>query len=75
VTTSKQRFLKTLGLNERQKKAVDYAKERGEINNTAYRKINNIGKVTAARELNELVTKGVLKAIGRGRAIRYVLNE
>lgn len=70
-----EEFLKTLELNERQRKAVDYTKEKGEINNTTYRKINNIGKVTAARELNELVTKSVLKAIGKGRATRYVLNE
>ena len=68
-------YLKKSGLNERQKKAVEYTKENQEINNRTYREINNIGKVIAAKELNELVTKKILKIIGKGRTTKYVLND
>lgn len=79
VTFGKSRltedFLEGLELNERQKKAVEYVEENKEINNEKYREINNIGKVVAAKELNELVDKAVFKTVGRARATKYVLND
>lgn len=65
VTFGKSRLtedsLEELELNERQKKAVEYVEENKKINNEKYREINNIGKVVAAKELNELVDKPYLK--------------
>jgi hypothetical protein len=29
----------------------------------------------AVPELNDLVTKGVLKVVGKGRGIKYILND
>ncbi len=79
VTFGKSRltedFLEESELNERQKKAVGYVKENKEISNEIYRDINNIGKVVAAKELNELVDKAVFKPVGRARATKYVLND
>jgi len=70
-----EEFLERLNLNDRQHKAIVYLKEKGEITNKIYREINNIGKVTAAAELNDLMAKGVLRAVGKGRSTKYILND
>lgn len=70
-----EEYLNTLILNTRQKKAIEYLKKNKEISNKVYREINNIGKVIAAEELNDLVRKRILKTIGKGRATKYVLDD
>ena len=67
--------LKTLNLNERQNKAIEHLREHKAITNREYRMINNIGKVIAVKELNQMVGKNILKIIGKGRASRYELND
>lgn len=62
-------------LNERQKKAVDYVKENGRITNREYVKINDISRETAKRDLSDLVDKGLLKTVGRGRSLHYVIGS
>lgn len=52
--------LQSLGLNDRQVKAVLYAKEKGQITNSEYQKLNEISKRTATTELTELVGKYAL---------------
>ncbi|MDR0604474.1 MAG: putative DNA binding domain-containing protein, partial [Bacteroidales bacterium] len=60
-----EQYLKELGLNERQVKAVLYVKENGEITNKEYQKINIISNRTATYELKELVEKfDILKISG-----------
>jgi ATP-dependent DNA helicase RecG len=49
-------FLQSLGLNERQIKAVLYTKEKKSITNYEYQEINKVSKSTASRELLELST-------------------
>lgn len=56
--------LTNLGLNERQIKAVLYAKEKGKITNSEYQTINSVSKRTATNDLTELVSKSLLKKIG-----------
>lgn len=79
VTFGKSRltedFLEESELNERQKKAVEYVKENKEISNEIYRNINDIGKVIAVKELNELVNKTIFRTVGKARATKYVLND
>jgi ATP-dependent DNA helicase RecG len=59
--------LKSLGMNERQIKAVLFVKENGKITNKEYQELNNMIDRTARRdlaklvELNILIKKGVLK--------------
>ncbi|NIA12377.1 MAG: AAA family ATPase [Nitrospiraceae bacterium] len=66
--------LRSLGLSERQVKAVLYVKERGSISNTEYQKFNAVSKPTATRDLEMLVSKGVLEKVGqRGRGVHYRL--
>lgn len=50
--------LKAMGLNERQIRAVMYAKEKGGITNKGYQHINNgISRQTATIELKDIVNK------------------
>jgi len=62
-------------LSERQKKAFDYVKENGKITNNEYRKLANVGKVYAVKELNDMVNKKILLRKGYGRSVHYVLNS
>jgi len=68
-------YLRKLGLNERQIKAVLYVKERGRIGNKEYQELFGVSKPTASRELDDLVRKGILERIGAtGRGTYYVLK-
>ncbi len=67
--------LQSLGLNERQIKAVLYVKERGRITNREYQELTGISKRTATRDLDELLEKGVFERLGAtGRGTQYVLK-
>lgn len=48
-------YLNSLGLSERQMKAMQYVKEHGQITNSIYQEINGITDRTARRDINELV--------------------
>ena len=68
-------YLQTLGLNDRQVKAVLFAKEKGKITNSDYQTLNDISKRTATTELTELADKfKVLTKIGTsGAGIFYTI--
>ncbi len=69
-----QPFLKKLGLNERQIKAVFYVKENGKITNVEYQSINNTRKTLATEELRQLVEKDIFeKPKKKGRGAHYTL--
>jgi len=61
------------GLNERQRKAVEYIREKGRITNKEYRELTGLGRVYALQELNDMVAKGVLIKKGKGRSVYYTL--
>lgn len=50
-------YLQTHGLNDRQVKAVLFAKDKGKITNSDYQTLNDISKRTATTELTELADK------------------
>lgn len=54
--------LAKLGFNERQVKAVLFVKENGRITNKQYQEIFGVARMTATRDLTELVEKGILKS-------------
>lgn len=65
-----------LGLNERQRKAVDFVKTRGRITNADFQEAFNVAKRTAHRDLAELVQKGVLEKVGTtGKGTFYVIGK
>ncbi|MCK4402010.1 putative DNA binding domain-containing protein [bacterium] len=62
-------------LNKRQRKAIEYLKEHKKITNREYRELNQIGKVMAVKELNQMIEKKILGLVGKGRAVKYKLND
>ncbi|HOE39792.1 MAG TPA: ATP-binding protein [Bacteroidales bacterium] len=66
-------YLQSLGLNDRQIKAVLFAKENGKITNSDYQSLNNISKRTATTELTELVNqfKVLTKTGTSGSSVSY----
>jgi len=66
--------LRKLGLNERQIKAVKYAKGKGKITNKEYQEITGIKERFATIELNEIVNKGIFEKYGTtGRGTYYAV--
>jgi hypothetical protein len=66
--------LEKLGLNERQIKAVEYIEKIGSITNREYQKLTLVSRMTATRDLTDLVKKGILRTVGAGkRDFKYVL--
>lgn len=62
-------------LNERQRKAMNYVRNKDRITNKEYVEINNISRETAKRDLSDLVEKKVLKIEGKGRGMYYVIGS
>ena len=62
-----------LDINERQKKAIEYIKKHGFITSKIYQKINDLGKVYSIKELNNMITKKIIKKVGRGKQVKYKL--
>ena len=52
--------LKKMGLSDRQVEAVSYVKKKGKITNKEYQAILNVSRMTATRDLTELVEKNIL---------------
>jgi ATP-dependent DNA helicase RecG len=66
--------LQSLGLNERQVKAMFYAKEKGKITNSNYQTLNKVSRETATRDIRDLIVKKLLKASGqKGAGAFYTL--
>ncbi len=65
----------TEGLNERQIEAVLYVGEHGRITNREYQDLYRVSRETAKRDLRELVGRGLLTPVGRGRGLYYVLTQ
>lgn len=55
------------GLNERQRKAVEYIREHDQITNREYQALNSTTKATATRDLRDLVEKNIVKRTGTGK--------
>jgi ATP-dependent DNA helicase RecG len=70
-----EEYLKKLGLNERQIKAVIYVKKKGNINLSAYKNlVEGVSEKTLYRDLQKLVNKRILKETGEKKGRRYELK-
>ena len=67
--------LHILDINERQKRAIEYIKEKGVISRKNYIEINNVSHTTAHKELKDLVNKKILQGKGSGKYLRYELTQ
>lgn len=64
-----------IDLTERQSRVIEYIKNNGSINNSEFRKLFNVSKVIATKELGNLIEKGVIKRIGKtGKGTKYILS-
>ena len=70
-----EEHLRKLGLNERQIKAVMFAKEKGKITNKEYQELNKVSKQTATRDLKEIEEKRIFERVGStGKGTFYILK-
>ncbi len=53
---------------------MEYVKQQGSITNKIYRELFNVSKRFVTKELQELVTKGILQQKGKGRGTHYVMR-
>lgn len=71
-----EEYLRNLGLNERQIKAVMYVKEKDKITNKEYQVLNVCSRNTATNDLRELIQKGVVRESGKkGAGAYYVIAQ
>ncbi|MFZ0829483.1 MAG: ATP-binding protein [Verrucomicrobiia bacterium] len=70
-----EQTLARLNLNERQRDAIFHVKTNGRITNAEYRKLAAVISKTAARDLDDLVEKGLLERKGERRGAHYVLKR
>ena len=71
-----EEYLRDLGLNERQIKAVFYVKEKRRITNKEYQELNKVSRQTATRDLKEIEEKGIFKKVGlTGKGTFYILKD
>ena len=75
VKPSNELDLRELGLNKRQVKSLNYLQEKTSMTRKEYEEKFKASKVTAFRDLNELIEKGFIKAEGQGKNTKYSLNQ
>lgn len=65
---------KSKNLNERQLEAISYLKNNKQITNSDYKRINNVSKSTATRDINDLLDKKIIMKTGtKGLSAKYQL--
>ena len=70
-----EEYLDKLGLNERQKKAIEYLKENKEITLSKFRVLYpEISDRTMRKDLADIVKAGIMKPVGEKRGRKYVLK-
>lgn len=60
-------------LTSRQQQALEHVKQNGQITNREYQDVLEVSQKQAVRDLNDLIEKGLLARVGKGRATRYTL--
>jgi ATP-dependent DNA helicase RecG len=65
----------SLDLSADAKVAIVYARRHGGITNEDLRNLRGLDRDTSRRVLQDLVARGLLQAVGRGRGARYVLGD
>lgn len=60
-------------LETRYKQLLEYLHQHGTITNKQYRTLTGISETTALRDLETLLERGAIRAIGKGRSRHYIL--
>ncbi len=69
-----EKHLLSIGLNERQIKAVLYTKENEQITNSIYQELCDTSERTASRDLEYLTKENIFEKHGEKKGTRYKLN-
>ena len=72
-SSATEKVVADLNLNARQQEAVAYVKRKGRITNSEYQQLTGATRKTPARDLDELITKGVFRRAGEKRGSHYLL--
>jgi ATP-dependent DNA helicase RecG len=67
--------VENLKLNDRQKLAIPTIRQQGHVSNREYQVLTNATRPSAKRDLEDLVKKGVVVPIGKGRGAFYSLAK
>ena len=67
--------LHKLDLNDRQKKAIEFIKQHGQISRRQYVDLADISVRQANRDLNDLLEKKVISPMGGGRSLKYKWHD
>jgi len=70
----KKEGVRVTELNERQKKALEFIKERGKITNREYRQLTGISHEGVKKDLKILIKKNLITRRGKGRSTFYILK-
>lgn len=71
-----EEYIRNIGMNERQIKAIMYVKEKGKITNKEYQELTKISRQMATIDLSEIVEKGIFTMKGKaGKGIAYQLTQ
>jgi ATP-dependent DNA helicase RecG len=69
-----EEYLKTIGINERQRIIISYLREHIKITRKQTVELLKTSKDTAFRELADLVQKGIIKRLGKSKKVFYVVS-
>ena len=67
--------IRSLSLNDRQQKAISFLRQLRRVTNAKYQEVTGTSRATAKRDLEELVSKGLVILIGSGRGAYYQLPK
>ncbi len=70
----KIREMDTTGLNDRQKKAIEFIKIKGRITNREYRELTGLSHEGVKKDIMALIEKNMVTRKGKGRSTHYVLR-
>ena len=73
-STVTEEYLKKIGINERQHKAIKFIRQRGRIGRSEYVELCNCSPKTAYNDIQDLIEKNVLIASGKGKRTYYMLR-
>ncbi len=64
-----------IDINDRQKKAIEYLKVKGEISRKEYSEISGVSLRQANKDLNDLLVKKIIVQVGMGRSTKYRVHD
>ncbi len=67
--------LHKLELNDRQKKAIEYIKDKGDISRKEFAELTGVSLRQVNKDLSDLLEKKVILQVGMGRSTRYRVHD